>query len=167
MLQTFLLNTHKNIRAEKLLPIIKWAGGKEAELKYVLPNLPEYFDRYFEPFVGGGAVFFAIDSKEMLINDKSSELMMLYNFIKSGDTEFFEKLIEINKYWRLLDQIVEHNSLEFIDIYNRSSSLDVSLIHVKDLVTEFVLQHNDEFNGILKTSFNLDIDNFIHEIIRN
>ena len=38
-----------------LQPIIKWPGGKEKELKYILPNLPK-FNRYFEPFVGGGAL---------------------------------------------------------------------------------------------------------------
>ncbi len=36
---------------------IKWAGGKEKELPIILKNLPSNFDRYVEPFVGGGAVY--------------------------------------------------------------------------------------------------------------
>ena len=39
-----------------LSPIVKWAGGKEQELKYILPNVPDSFVRFIEPFVGGGAV---------------------------------------------------------------------------------------------------------------
>ncbi|MBI5840480.1 MAG: DNA adenine methylase [Chloroflexi bacterium] len=167
MSQEFLLPPHGNIRAERIAPVIKWAGGKESELKHILPNLPERFERYFEPFVGGGAVYFSVNADEMLINDKSSELITLYRLIKSGDKEFFDKLTEINKYWKLLEHIVEDNSLEFSKIYSKSSPENVKLLTIKDRVTEFVLEHHEEFSGILKTSFNLDIDNFINEVIRN
>lgn len=167
MYQDFLLATHNNIRAERISPIIKWAGGKEAELKYILPSLPERFERYFEPFVGGGAVYFSIDANEIFINDKSVELMALYQLIQSGDEEFFEKLTEINKYWRLLERIVEDNASRLLKIYTKSSSHNVSLLYIKDRVTEFVLEHHEEFNGILNTSFNIDIDNFVQEVIRN
>ena len=63
-----------------LRPIIKWPGGKEKELKYIIPNLP-VFNRYFEPFVGGGAVFTGIQAEEYFINDLSSELIELYTSI--------------------------------------------------------------------------------------
>ncbi len=46
------------IREKRVKPIIKWAGGKEKELNYILPQIPDSFNRYIEPFVGGGAVFF-------------------------------------------------------------------------------------------------------------
>ena len=55
-----------------LHPIIKWTGGKEKELKYILPHMPK-FSRYFEPFVGGGSVFMAINAKKYYINDFSSD----------------------------------------------------------------------------------------------
>src|SRR5688572_3804200 len=167
MYQEFLIAPHKNVRSERISPVIKWAGGKEAELKYILPNLPKQFKRYFEPFVGGGAVYFSINSDEMFINDKSVELMTLYQLIQSNDQEFFERLTEINKYWKLLESIVINNDSTFLRIYAKSSSLEVSLLRIKDRVTEFVLKHHEEFNGILNTSFNIDIDNFVQEVIRN
>mgnify|MGYP002777077197 CR=1 FL=1 len=40
-------------------PFIRWAGGKSRLLSRILPHVPESFNRYFEPFLGGGAVFFA------------------------------------------------------------------------------------------------------------
>src|SRR6266498_5689206 len=110
MLQNSFTQFRANLRSERLSPVIKWAGGKEAELKYILPNLPDQFERYFEPFVGGGAVYFSLECKEMLINDKSIELMTLYELIQQNDEEFFTKLFEINKNWRLLEQIVEKNA---------------------------------------------------------
>lgn len=59
-----------------LKPIIKWAGGKEKELKFIIPNLP-IFENYYEPFVGGGSVFAKINAKKYYINDKSSELISI------------------------------------------------------------------------------------------
>ncbi|MDO9542082.1 MAG: DNA adenine methylase, partial [Kiritimatiellia bacterium] len=67
-----------NISYKRLYPILKWAGGKGQELKYILPKLPVTFDNYYEPFVGGGAVYTAIKSKKYFINDKSKELISLY-----------------------------------------------------------------------------------------
>jgi DNA adenine methylase len=61
---------------ENLSPILKWAGGKEQELKYILPNLPKKnLQDYYEPFVGGGAVYTAIQADKYFINDKSDELI--------------------------------------------------------------------------------------------
>ena len=45
---------------KNLNPILKWAGGKERELKFIIPEMPKAFERFFEPFVGGGAVYFNI-----------------------------------------------------------------------------------------------------------
>lgn len=64
------------IRAERLPSLLKWAGGKEQELRYILPMIPP-FHHYYEPFVGGGAVFFSMQAEMKFINDKSSELISL------------------------------------------------------------------------------------------
>ena len=71
------------IEVLKMKPFIKWAGGKEKELPIILENLPKKFERYIEPFVGGGAVYFALNKPNSIINDKSDELINLYNFITS------------------------------------------------------------------------------------
>ena len=54
------------LRKKRLKPIIKWAGGKERELKRILPELPKGFGRYYEPFVGGGAVYLSLNAPEFL-----------------------------------------------------------------------------------------------------
>ena len=72
----------RNVLEDRLSPLIKYPGGKEKELNYIIPALPQNMNRYFEPFVGGGAVYFSIDAREYFINDKSDELISLYNMVK-------------------------------------------------------------------------------------
>ena len=155
-------------------PIIKWAGGKEKELPYIKENLPNKIERYIEPFVGGGAVYFNIDVKKSLINDKSEELINLYKCIQENDKEFFSKLKSIHKNWRLLEKVVENNAKELLKMYREyCKELDISTedknIKVKfnDKIYAFVIKHAEEFNGILSSDFNIEIDNFINEIGKN
>ena len=44
-------------------PYVRWAGGKTRLLPQILPHVPERFGNYFEPFLGGGAMFFAIQDR--------------------------------------------------------------------------------------------------------
>ncbi|WP_225879684.1 DNA adenine methylase [Abyssogena phaseoliformis symbiont] len=78
------------IRQEKLSPLVKWAGGKTRELRYIHPNIPKKFNRYFEPFLGGGALYFSIDGDvEKIVNDFSHELVSLYKNGKETRREVF------------------------------------------------------------------------------
>lgn len=155
-------------------PIIKWAGGKEKELPYIKENLPNKIDRYIEPFVGGGAVFFDLNIKNSIINDKSEELINLYRCIKYQDKEFFTKLKSINKNWVLLEGVVENNANELFKMYREycrqlNDNKDIKNIKLQfnDKIYAFVIKHAEEFNGILSAEFNIEIDNFINEIVKN
>ena len=131
-------------------PFIKWAGGKEKELPIILKNLPSNFKRYIEPFVGGGAVYLNINCENSLINDKSSELMLLYKLIKEHNADFIDSLNEINKNWISLQKLVEHNSDELIKIYNKIQKNDYI---VEELVDKFIDNHSRELNSLLKDDF--------------
>lgn len=89
-----------------LRPIIKYPGGKQRELKYILPKLPPTIERYFEPFIGGGAVYFSMPStiQEFYINDKSRDLMNMYILIKDKNKQFISILEEINAKWLLIEE---------------------------------------------------------------
>ena len=168
MIQSTLLKATNNIfRIPRLRPIIKWAGGKEQELSEILPRIPNNFENYYEPFVGGGAVYFAIDRPKMYINDKSCELINLYHLIQKQDTVFFERLEAINHYWRLIEKIVENHKNEFLKLYKDYSLGNSSKQSTEDTITEFVLHHAGEFNGILEASFNINVENFIREVRRS
>lgn len=98
-----------------LSPIVKWPGGKEKELKYIIPNAPK-FKRFFEPFVGGGSVFMGIKAKEYYINDFSSELIELYNSIATTDADFFRYTEAMDKSWENA-VVFFHNNHTLVDTY--------------------------------------------------
>jgi DNA adenine methylase len=67
----------------RLRPVLKWAGGKRALLPQLIPLFPIRFERYVEPFVGGGAVFLALrDGIPAVINDFNPELVTLYEVLR-------------------------------------------------------------------------------------
>ena len=51
-------------------PFVKWVGGKRGLISQILPFIPKKFNNYFEPFVGGGALFFALYNLGVLKNKK-------------------------------------------------------------------------------------------------
>jgi DNA adenine methylase len=67
-------------------PFVKWAGGKRQLLSVITNHIPGKFERYFEPFLGGGAVFFSLVSKERktkwFISDLNSDLVLSYATIR-------------------------------------------------------------------------------------
>lgn len=152
---------------QRLSPFIKWAGGKEKELIYILPNIPTDYNRYVEPFVGGGAVYLSIENKNMVINDKSSELMTLYKMVKERNEEFYNKIDAIYHNWKVLEDIVEKYSTLFVYKYKSYSNNEITKHELDDFIVEFILKHVNEFNGVLSTSFNINLDNFIKEIKKN
>lgn len=76
-------------------PILKWAGGKTALLKNIKDLMPKDYSTYYEPFVGGGAVFFNIDSKTSVINDKNEELINCYIQVRDHVEELMPLLDEL------------------------------------------------------------------------
>jgi DNA adenine methylase len=59
-------------------PLLKWAGGKRNLLNSILPLVPAKFGRYYEPFLGGGALFFALEPEEAFLSDKNADLTHAY-----------------------------------------------------------------------------------------
>lgn len=59
-------------------PIVKWVGGKTKLLPELKKRLPEKWNRYFEPFVGGGALFFALEPADAVLGDMNKDLIETY-----------------------------------------------------------------------------------------
>ena len=64
-------------------PFIKYPGGKSKEIYMVKKHLPPNVERYVEPFVGGGSIYFAMNNKFSFINDKSKDLYLIYLMLKN------------------------------------------------------------------------------------
>ena len=151
----------------KLFPVIKYPGGKEKELKYILPNLPENCRRYFEPFIGGGAVYFSLDAEAYYINDKSTELIHLYTMIQSQNQDFLEKLTAIDNSWTVLEQLADRYMEELVNLYFEFKNHRLDVTGLNDAVSTFVLKNAEEFNGLLREKIQIAISNFVIEIIKS
>jgi len=60
-------------KRQKMKPIIKWSGGKSQEIKFFSHKYPKKYNRYIEPFIGGGGVFFNIENKNQLLSQMPIE----------------------------------------------------------------------------------------------
>ena len=67
---------------KELQPFTKWTGGKRKLLPIIKSLMPDNYTNYFEPFVGGGALFFELAPQQALINDFNTELINCYQQIK-------------------------------------------------------------------------------------
>ena len=76
-------------------PFVKWAGGKRQIMPEIKKYVPENYDTFYEPFVGGGAVFFELAPKKAVINDYNSELMNVFECIKD-EVKFDKMCTELN-----------------------------------------------------------------------
>lgn len=72
------------MRRNKLVaPVVKWVGGKRQLLPEILKYIPKFGNnKYYEPFIGGGALLFELQPKNAVINDSNLELINLYKVIK-------------------------------------------------------------------------------------
>lgn len=78
-------------------PFTKWVGGKRQLLPQILGILPDKFNKYYEPFVGGGTLFFELAPSNATINDNNEELILLaYKVIKENVEELI-LLLKIHK----------------------------------------------------------------------
>ena len=154
-----------NTSYKRLYPILKWAGGKERELKYILPKLPAVFGNYYEPFVGGGAVYTAIKANKYFINDKSEDLISLYRSISSTTHDrFFEAVGEIIHNWDSLADVIENNAIFFLRTYKEFSTNKIDDERIKQIMFEFIVTHSNQFNGMFSPMFNFNTANFIKEL---
>ncbi len=80
-------------RESSVRPFVKWVGGKRRSLPKLMNFVPEHIETYVEPFVGGGAMLFAIKFKRAIINDCNEELINAYRTIRDD----LDGLIEILK----------------------------------------------------------------------
>jgi len=68
-------------------PFLKWIGGKRQLLPAITGLFPKSYSNYYEPFIGGGAVFFNMQPKKATINDYNEELINVYKTIKEHPEE--------------------------------------------------------------------------------
>ncbi len=73
-------------------PFLKWAGGKSHLLPVLHQCVPKHFGRYFEPFLGGGALFFSLCPSDAVLADSNVELIHCYKTVRDRPREVIDRL---------------------------------------------------------------------------
>lgn len=73
-------------------PLLKWPGGKRKLLPHLASCMPTEYARYFEPFFGGGAVFFSLLPTEAVLSDVNEELIGCYSIVRDRPNDVIDYL---------------------------------------------------------------------------
>ena len=73
-------------------PFLKWVGGKSQLLNELQKYIPQSYNKYIEPFVGGGALFFNLSPETAIINDSNEELINAYKVVRDDVGSLIELL---------------------------------------------------------------------------
>ena len=78
--------------ARRARPFVKWAGGKGQLLSTLRAYIPSLYERYYEPFVGGGAMYFSLQAEHSVVSDLNGELINAYQVVKDSVEELIQSL---------------------------------------------------------------------------
>lgn len=125
-----------NLKSKNLKPLLKWTGGKTQELPIIKKHLPLSFNNFFEPFLGGGAVWLSIDSNlhNCFVNDSSKELILLYGLIKDKNIIFRDIIRDFDNQWKYISVFVKNNIVELTSFYTNYKE------NINSVESEFLLK---------------------------
>lgn len=98
-------------------PFLKWAGGKTQLLGELHKHIPQTYNKYIEPFIGGGAMFFSLNASKSIISDSNEELVITYNQIKTNIDKVIYHLESFNHNEEFYYKIRLQNPLDLEDSY--------------------------------------------------
>lgn len=127
----------------RLRPILKWAGGKARLAPLILARLPSRIGTYVEPFVGGGAVFFALAAerrfKRAVLADKNRELIDVYKGVKAD----VDGVIAL-----LLDYTRRHSEAT----YYKARDLDPKALDLAERAARLIYLNRTGYNGLYRVN---------------
>lgn len=123
-------------------PMLKYRGGKSKEIKFYEKYFRIEYDRYFEPFFGGGATYFYFEPNKAVINDLNNKLISFYNDVKYN---FNQLKLELNQ----LQYIYEENQLEFEKLKECNPNIKVN-------------NNNEDLYYEMRKEFNYPSGKYLH-----
>ena len=133
-----------NARSQKLFPefeiqkpFLKWAGGKTQMISDILKFAPKNFNKYIEPFIGGGAVYFNLNHSESIISDLNEELVITYKQVKENVGE-------------TIDILEKYNNTE--EFYYKTRALDVNKLSYSERAARLIYLNKTCFNGLFRVN---------------
>lgn len=153
-------------------PFVKWAGGKEKEIKYFSSQFPTTIENYYEPFLGGGSVFFYLNEnreiRKSYINDFSKELIGLYRLSKEQDSLFLTTLESIDLDLKMLNDYCVNSfpatilKKEIDDIFAQEN--EISNLPYSDIFISFSFSIKKIDNSIFNEMIRIILKNKINRL---
>ena len=138
-------------------PFVKWAGGKRQLIPQIRERMPEKYNDYYEPFVGGGAVIFDLLPANALINDINKALINTYRIICNESDAFLK---EVN---RLDNDMWEDGKKYYYSIREHYNDKLMWSEYDVELAALFVFINKHCFNGLYRVNgkglFNVPYNN--------
>ena len=122
-------------------PVVKWVGGKRQLMLELLKNMPETYNRYFEPFIGGGALFFELQPQNGYISDMNEELINLYTVVRD---DVYELIDALNKHKVSKEYFLKIRNLDRTEKYNKLSDIEKA--------SRFIYLNRTCFNGLYRVN---------------
>lgn len=151
----------RHSKKQLIAPVLKWAGGKRQLLDTLIPLVPKDYSVYCEPFVGGGALFFALQPQSACINDVNYELIRVYTVIKNDVDALIEQLKQF-----------QNNKDQFYEIRSWDRNKD-KYTHLSDIekAARIIYLNKTCFNGLFRVNasgeFNVPFGNYANPNIVN
>lgn len=132
------MTLHNNIT-----PFLKWVGGKRQLLPEIKNLLPTNIDnlRYYEPFIGGGALLFELQPRQAVINDLNDELMNVYTVVKEEPKELIN---DLKKHRNTEDYYYEIRALDRSPYFKRLSRVERA--------SRFIFLNKTCYNGLYRVN---------------
>ena len=122
-------------------PVIKWVGGKRQLLNKIKEEMPKKYNRYHEPFIGGGALFFDLSPKNAVINDFNEELINMYQVLKENPKEL---MIDLCSHLNTEEYYYSLRKLDRLPIFKKISKLKRA--------SRFIFLNKTGFNGLYRVN---------------
>lgn len=129
-------------------PVIKWSGSKRSQSSQIIKFLPENFHTYYEPFLGGGSMLYAINPQKAICGDICEPLIALWNEIKNQPEELGEAY---RTRWERLQNEGYLVYYEIRDAFNKDKAPEDLLFLSRTCV-----------NGLIRFNANGDFNNSLH-----
>ena len=102
-------------------PFLKWAGGKRQLLSQLEPFIPDSFNTYIEPFVGGGALFFHLTPNHAILIDNNPVLINAYKIIQNNVEDLIKSL---QKHKNEKEYYYKIRNIDLLEEYNEWSDIE-------------------------------------------
>lgn len=126
---------------QETYPIVKWVGGKRQLMFELLKNMPEDYNRYFEPFIGGGALFFELQPDNAYISDMNEELINLYQVVRDNVDEL---ITDLQKHDISKEYFMEIRNIDRTEKYQNWSNIQKA--------SRFIYLNRTCFNGMYRVN---------------